>query len=524
MSDPYLLLAECEREQLHRLQAIQPWGCLLGGQPGSPIIRFASANLAEWTGWAPESVLGRSIAELLPGLMPCDESSPLAETAESWTQGGADKRFYADLLTGPRGTLDALMSCSGETWLIEFEACLSADQRIAAYRPVPHRLYRMPYTDDDWAGHCQYLADEIRAALGFERVMIYRFREDGCGEVITESLESGLPPYLGLRYPASDIPQIARKLYQLNSHRQIPDIHAASVPILSLEAGEVADLSLSDLRAVSPVHLEYLNNMGVTASISFSILIKDELWGLVACHHSQPRYLPLPVRLRCADIAQVFALAVVGYQSTRRLLDLSESDQEIMTLLSALRFVDAQNGSDLLVFHDIGQAQLNEPALGQALLSLVRATGAALIDDSMIVTFGQTPDAADIRALIDWIKAEAKEPIFATDRLPQLFPDALAFAQQASGMLAIRVYHEHGDRWFVWWRPEQPQTVCWAGDPRKSTLFDEQRQVLSPRSSFERWIETSARQSEPWSDADLLRAKKFRRLVLHDVNAKILGR
>jgi Bacteriophytochrome (light-regulated signal transduction histidine kinase) len=173
-----------------------------------------------------------------------------------------------------------------------------------------------------------------------------------------------------------------------------------------------------------------------------------------------------------------------------------------------------------------GQTHPIDQTLGQTLLSLERATGAALVDDLAIVTFGQTPEPSDIRALVDWLRETMPDPIFATDRLSSLFPDALQYAEQASGLLVVRIEgdRETGDRWFLWWRPEQPQTVQWAGDPRKGALFDEQRQVLSPRSSFERWIETTARQSEPWTEADRLRAKKFRSLVLHEINAHLLGR
>ncbi|QGU32483.1 GAF domain-containing protein [Thermochromatium tepidum] len=516
--------AECEREQLHHVQSIQPWGCLLGGRTGEAIVRFASANLADWTNWTPDSALGRALTDLLPGFPPKTELADIAEAPDAWMRASSRKHFYPGLLAGPVGTLDGLLSCNEHNWLLELEVALPANQHNEAYRPVPHRLYRMPYSERDWENHCQYLADEMRAATGFERVMIYRFRDDGCGEVISESLTEGLLPYLGLRYPASDIPQIARHLYRLNSHRQIPDIHTTDVPILSLDPGALADLSLSDLRAVSPVHLEYLRNMGVTASLSFSVPIAGELWGLIACHHSEPRHLPLPVRLRCAEMAQVFALAIAGYQSAQRLMELNESDQEILALRSALWLSEGER--DLGVEIKDGQTHPIDQTLGQTLLSLERATGAALVDDLAIVTFGQTPEPSDIRALVDWLRETMPDPIFATDRLSSLFPDALQYAEQASGLLVVRIEgdRETGDRWFLWWRPEQPQTVQWAGDPRKGALFDEQRQVLSPRSSFERWIETTARQSEPWTEADRLRAKKFRSLVLHEINAHLLGR
>lgn len=507
-------LTECEREQLHHAQAIQPNGALLGGMPGDSRLRFASVNLADWIGYPAEAALGRSLVELLPDFPP-----PTDIPADAWMHPSTGKRLYPNLCSGPRGSLDGLLSCNGRNWLLELETALPASQQREVCRPVTHRLYRMPYTETDWTGYCQYLADELRVASGFERVMIYRFRDDGCGEVISESLIDGLAPYLGLRYPASDIPQIARQIYLSNRHRQIADIAAVPVPILA-DQGVLADLTLSDLRAVSPVHLDYLKNMGVTASLSFSLVLKERLWGLIACHHRLPRALPLPVRERCADLAQVFTLAISGYQSTRSLLDIGQSDDAIA------RLIDALHQTDIRRRRGMGHAEDTDPMLGEALLAMVGATGAALVEDRSIVSFGITPDRAAIRAQVDWLQRQVSDPIFATHALSLVFPPAAACADRASGLLAVRVgrFAETNERAFLWWRPEQPQSVYWAGDPRKTNLFDPQRQILSPRSSFERWIETSSSHSEPWSNTDLLCARKFRSLVLHDIYAEILRR
>lgn len=506
-------LPECEREQLQRAQAIQPFGALLGGEVGDPRVCFASANIADWLGLTPEAVMGRPLTELLTDFPPPPtELAEITAAPDAWMHPALDKRHYRNLVAGPRGSLDGLLSCNQQNWLLEFEPALPASLQHAAYQPVPHRLYRMPCTEGDWVRHCQYLADEMRVTSGCERVMIYRFRDDGCGEVITESLADGLRPYLGLRYPASDIPQIARTLYLDNRHRQIPDIAAPPVPIVSTGAA-LADLSLSDLRAVSPVHLEYLRNMGVTASLSFSLVIKGQLWGLVACHHGEPRPLPLAVRERCADMTQVFTLAISGYQSARAVLEVRESDQDISRLLESLREAGARRGASSAL-----------RTAGEALLSLVHATGAALIDGERIAICGQTPERAAIQAQFEWLRANVSEQVFATDALGTLLPSAAAWAGCASGLLAVRVsrFEDGSERGFLWWRPEQPQNVHWAGDPRKSALFDEQRRRLTPRSSFERWIETTSGHSEPWSNLDLLRAKKFRNMILQDINADLL--
>jgi len=517
MSEPITpgFLEECEREQLHRIQSIQPYGALLGGVAGDSRIRLASANLAEWIGREAEALLGAPLNDLLAGFPPVLDTADIGALPDAWTHPG-EKRLYPGLIEGPRGTLDGLLARGPSHWLLELEPALSAAEQHEAYRPVPHQLYRMPYSEGDWQRQCQYLCDAMREASGFERVMLYRFRDDDCGEVISESLVSGLEPYLGLRYPASDIPQIARQLYLANRHRQIPDIQARPVPILGEDA-EVADLSLSDLRAVSPVHLEYLANMGVTASLSFSLVVGGRLWGLIACHHRAARHLPLPVRERCAEMAQVFTMTITGFQSTRRLLEVGESDIEIARLVETLRRIDSGLPYDSPI--DAGETRF-----GEALLALVRASGAALVEGESLVTFGRVPEEAAIRAQLAWLRERVDEPVFATDGLAQLLPAAGACAERASGLLAVRIsdYAGGSERAFLWWRPEQPQTVVWAGDPRKTAEFDDQRQRLSPRASFARWVETTTGHSEPWSDSDLLRARKFRNLVLRDINAALL--
>ncbi|RNE94264.1 GAF domain-containing protein [Marichromatium sp. AB32] len=508
-------IAECEREQLQRAQSIQPCGALLGGRPGDARIRFASANLAHWLGEEAQAVLGRLLTSLLPDFPPPSVPGTEEGGDDAWLRPSSDKRFYPDLCIGPRGALDALLSCSAETWLLEFEPALAPAERHAAYRPVPHQLYRMPYSAEDWSRQCQFLVDTLRHITGFSRVLLYRFRDDDCGEVVAESLREGLDPYLGLRYPASDIPQIARRLYLLNPHRQIPDIAAAPVPLLADPEGTLADLTLSELRAVSPVHLTYLRNMGVSASLSFSLVVSGRLWGLIACHHDQPAQLAPALRARCAEMARAFTLAIYGYQSTRRLMDVSESDREIAALVERL----GSGGNIESV------ATAGEGSLAGQLLALVGASGAALIDGERCTTFGQTPPCAALLALCRWLEASETPTVFATAALAEHYPPAREWRDRGSGLLAVRVERAgvSVSRTFLWWRPEQPQEVHWAGDPRKDALVRSGDGELSPRASFARWVEVTSGQAEPWGERELLRAKRFRGLILHAINADLLG-
>ncbi len=510
---------ECEREQLHLTRFIQPFGLLLAGTAGDARIRHVSANAAEWLGRQPHALLGQPLMDLLPGFPPGAETTP---KARGWMYPSPDKQLFAALVSAPAGLLDGWLSCNENNWLLELEPALPESQRLAAYRPIPHRLFRMPSSESEWTRYGQFLTDNLRDATCFERVMVYRFRDDESGEVIAESLEPGLEPYLGLRYPASDIPRIARELYLANSHRQIPDRQAEPVAILSeakpsADGSPSLDLSLSDLRAASPVHLEYLKNMGVTASLSFSIVVGERLWGLVACHHHQPLNLPLPLRERCVAMCQAFSLAISGYQGARRVQELSASEEDITQLHEAMRQAEEDYAR--------GYETTTTPALGNLLLELVAASGAALLDGNSLTSFGETPSPAAIRDQVEWLMAQSCEPIFATDHLPELFPPARSYAQRASGLLSVRVKHfgNVGERLFLWWRPEQPQTVTWAGDPRKSALSDQGQQRLSPRASFEHWVETMTGCSEPWSTSDMLRARKFRSLLLRDINADLLS-
>jgi light-regulated signal transduction histidine kinase (bacteriophytochrome) len=509
---------ECEREALHLTPFIQPFGLLLAGKAGDARIRHVSANAADWLGRSAHALLGIPLPVALPEFLTAFlQSASEPPAAEHWMYPSAEKQLLPALCHGPKCSLDGLLSRSEHHWLLELEPALLDSQRLNAYRPIPHRLFRMPGSESEWGHYCRFLADTLREVTGFERVMIYRFRDDESGEVISESLIDGIEPYLGLRYPASDIPRIARELYLANSHRQIPDRSAAPVPILSENGPNETplDLTKSDLRAVSPVHLEYLKNMGVTASLSFSIVVGERLWGLIACHHREPRDLPLPIRERCVAMCQAFSLAISGFQGARRLLELSESEEDITRLHNALREADQQ----------AARGEAAAPDLGERLLQLVNASGAALVDGDYLIRFGRTPREESIRAQVQWLLKEAREAIFVTDHLPELFPPATEEQSACSGLLAVRVTHfgEQGERWFLWWRPEQPQTVTWAGDPRKSALSDQGQIMLSPRSSFARWVETTSGHSEPWSNSDLLRARKFRSLLLRDINADLLS-
>ena len=485
------LIQGCESERLHEIGSIQPTGVLLAGALGGSVIRAVSANAQQFLDEEPRHFLDRSMADVLPGL------------SLQITGSAGDKHYLTGLFDGPAGPLDGVLSLGDASWLLELEP--AADEGgFATVNTSLGSLLTQPRSADAWQDYMQRAVNLFRELTGFDRVMLYRFLDDGSGEVTAEAGSGAYGSYLGLRFPASDLPQIARNLYAKNPHRLIADVEAEAVPIMAIDKGSTPDLTYSDLRAVSPVHIQYLKNMEVAASLSFSIKGGGKLWGLFACHHRSPRYLDYGIRSRCAEVANAFALGMMAYGSNLRLAYINSVDQDIERAVAAIQaFEDGDGGRG---------------DLGRAVLELVDADGAALIDQHGVHCFGTCPSSAFIEDVDRWILGEVKDEIFATDCLADHLAAGVAHARLASGVLALQsggsLELQHGNLRLYWFRGEVPQTVKWAGDPRKAVDQSAGRQRLSPRHSFGLYLEETRYRSAPWSEMDLMTAKKSRSLLL----------
>jgi light-regulated signal transduction histidine kinase (bacteriophytochrome) len=283
-------LTSCDREPIHLLGAIQPIGFLLSVSTDWRVHRV-SANIGPFLGLPPDEVIGHPVNEVLAADLLHDIRGRLQTVAGT----GIVERLFAQRLKPDGPLFDVAVHISGRETVLEFERSMG---RLPAPLSVLRSMLARVERQTDFRSIHREAARQIRALTGFDRVMVYRFADDGTGEVVAESAVSDLPPFLGLRYPASDIPVQARALYRRNYLRIISDVNAAPVPILpsTVPEGDELDLSMSGLRSVSPIHLEYLRNMGVRASMSISILQRGELWGLIACHHREPIRLDLEIR------------------------------------------------------------------------------------------------------------------------------------------------------------------------------------------------------------------------------------
>ena len=329
---------------------------------------------------------------------------------------------------------------------------------------------------------CQQAAAAFRALTRFDRVMVYRFREDGTGVVVAEDAGAGMPSFLHQHFPASDIPKQARELYLRNRIRVIPD-RSYQAAMLRPAWTEAAPLDMTDaaLRSVSPVHLLYLSNMDVQASASISIARNGVLWGLIACHHHTRRALSYDIRAACRSLAGSMGRQIKAkedMQGYRQGLRLRGSEDDIIGVLQRSQGFDEALSERLF---DIGM--------------MMTADGVALLRGETLLTSGSCPTDAQIRSLVIWLRAQRREKVFATDHLSAHYPPAHAFTRCGSGLLAMTIVGD--EPWMLLcFRLEQTQTVTWAGNPDKAQPGG--GEDLTPRASFAAWEETVRGRSQPW--------------------------
>ena len=383
-------------------------------------------------------------------------------------------------------------------WLVEFELAGQAPEAEAPIYQLTRSLLPRLQATASVSALATLAVEEMKRLTGFGRCLLYRFSATGNGEVLAEDIDPGYESYAGHFFPAADIPAQARALYVANHFRLIPDAGYTPVPIVPASASRPAvpdDLGQAQLRSVSPIHLEYMRNMGTLASMSVSIVIDGRLWGLISCHHQSPRNLPVAVRRAAEHLGELLALQI-------RSSELAGSAAKSLALRKCtLDLVAHLSESDATL-----QQLVGEPAL---LLGLARAQGAAVLRDDRLWTTGDVPSDADIRALGEWI-AGMGVTIYHDDAVASHF-DAGGAGVHAAGVLAISIsqFHQH---LILWFRPERVQSITWAGDPRKAAPSPDGR--IHPRASFSSWIEEVRGRSLPWSEEEIGAAGELRQALI----------
>lgn len=483
-------LTNCDREPIHMPGSIQPHGCLLACDYAARTVLFRSDNAGAMLGLSGDC-LGKSLSEVIGGQTAHTLLNALAV---------AGSRPHPAVVFGVEvngRNHDATIHRHDKRTIIEFEAAaLRPGQVISLSRTVIERL-RATRTVGQLVEQAAFL---MQAQLGYDRVMVYQLGEDGAGKVISEAKTDQLESFRGQYFPAGDIPRQARALYLLNPIRVIGDVAFTPVPVRALEnrSGPL-DLSHSHLRSVSPIHCEYLANMGVSASMSVSIIIDGALWGLVACHHYSPKVLSMAERATAELVGEVLAmhLDALGRQQAR------DAELAARAALDDL-VVDASRTKDA------GLAlQTRLPQLG----GLIAADGAAMWLDGVWTATGEAPTRDQAGPLLALASERADGQVFQTAQLARLLPDAPDLTAIAAGLMIVPLSRRPRDFLF-YFRKEAEQTLDWAGDPNKTYETGRFGDRLTPRKSFAIWKETVRHTSQPWTEADRRFADALRMAVV----------
>jgi light-regulated signal transduction histidine kinase (bacteriophytochrome) len=486
-------LLRCEQEPIHTPGAIQNAGVLVLCDADFSRVTHISGNAREHFKVDAEELLGQSVTWLGRPLVH-DVRGQLA------TMTPYKRREYLGVYETQHGLFYASLHMTPEHPVLELEPATHMSSHLSPLLRVRSMLGRLQESQDIQALF-EAAVRVLRAATNCERVMAYRFLPSGDGEVFAEARRKKLPPYLGLRYPASDIPQRARDLYLKAPMRIIYDTRVEPVPLLSLpEYSARLDMSLCYLRAVSPVHIQYLKNMGVRGTMSLPIIIDGKLWGLFSCHNTSYRMLLLPdTRATCEMFGEMFSLILRQYLDQEQ-LQAKGRVQQARLILEKKNVLQ-----DLDRFLEEIQPVLHELLPGQ---------GMALRKGDQWHVRGVCPPTEALKALEEIAPGGG---VTSQEELSQQHPEQ--DWGRIAGLLRLHIMQDP-DVDLFFFREHLEQQLRWGGDPRKNIVHDQDGPRLEPRGSFQEYIELVRGRCEPWTSQEILIAKEIRTLLLEQMARK----
>lgn len=496
--------AFCGSIPLHLVNLIQPHGVLVALDKANLTVIQVSENLEQFLSLPVPEILGQSIAAFLPTEQLFSELQ--AKIKNPSTQG---KIPFTLPLKGATQEVKflAVLHHHAEYLLLELEENrqpAGQDTFLAMYQQIKHitTLFRQANSTHEIA---QMVVEELKKLTGFDRVLAYQFDPQWNGVVIGQSREEGMDDYLGLRFPASDVPKQARDLYFSTSYRLIPARDYQPVrllPVINPLTQRFTDLSDCSLRSVAAVHLEYLTNLKVQASMSLPLIIDNQLWGLISCHHRLPLNPSYEVR---SAMELLCSIASVQLAAKER-----EKNMELRTQLKSLH---AQLVEQLYNASTFTEGLVTGSKL---LLKLFDLTGAAVLFEGGVWTNGEVPSGQELKELVYWLKRNQTDQVFATDSLPSQYMRAKDYSTLASGLLVLPINAEQGE-YILGFRPEVLQTVSWGGNPDQAIQMEPDGKTYHPRNSFAIYQETVKNSSLPWRHEEIEAAQVLRSAVLEKI-------
>ena len=491
-----ITLTNCDREPIHIPGLIQPYGFMLCLDEHTKRVVQVSANTETLLGIAPDELLGAGLDALL-------SPAKLAEVEAIWPTLTEAARLVGAQLDGVAGRPFYKLVLHRYDHLLWVEGEAVADNSVSGFDlPTLNLTLGRLLTANTTLEMCQVAVEQVRDLIGYDRVALYRFDDDGSGYVMAETVRPDLPPWLGMHYPATDIPQQARAMYLKNWLRFIPNATYVPVPLLpgiNLSTGHPPDMTYAALRSVSPIHLQSLHNKGTEATITISLIQDNRLWGMITCHHQTPRLVSYELR----DLCQFLAKAMSALLNTKEQHDELEYRQRIRRVQNQLSVqMNAQKNFIEGLYRQ-----------STTLLDVIDCGGVAICLEDEIICLGQTPTKYHISNLVAWLRNRPRQEIFATRSYATLNPVGLNMRTTASGILAATLSQAQGE-YLLWFRPELMQTVTWAGRNEKVQTTVDGQIFLSPRQSYEAWKQTVEHTATPWRPLEIEAAQEIRRHVM----------
>jgi two-component system, chemotaxis family, sensor kinase Cph1 len=492
----------CGSIPLHLVNLIQPHGLLLVLDKMDFRIIQVSQNVAAWFGVAPEDLLEQPLSAFIPAAEFTDLLDKFGHTQNQ------EKIPFSFAFTVQQQTLPvtALVHPKEAYILIELEESKEGKEKsfVGLYQQIKY-LTSLLKQAPDLGGLAGLMAREIKSLTGFDRVLVYQFDPQWNGIVIGEARQEDMDEYLHLRFPASDVPKQARDLYFRNPYRLIPTRSyepVGMVPVINPLSQGFTDLSDCNLRSVAKVHLEYLANMNVMASMSLPIIIEDRLWGLISCHHRSPKNPGYEMRSALELLAGIFSA-----QASAR------EKEDALHLRMQLQGVYARLLEQIYNRESLAEGLLSG---NTSLLDLFQLTGAALLFEGGVWTSGQTPTHQELRELTYWLRRHQADRVFSTNALPQHYALSQDYKAIGSGLIAIAINPEQGD-YLLGFRPEVLQTIEWGGNPNQAIQLEPDGRTYHPRNSFATYQETVRNTSLPWAAEEMETAAALRSTMLEKI-------
>jgi two-component system, chemotaxis family, sensor kinase Cph1 len=487
----------CGSLPLNIINMIQPHGALIVLDKANLQIVQVSENVEELLSLTPAQAIDTPLSQHIGAVQYQEFSKKISD--------GLPPKMPFHFSFNKKEDADYLALVHDKSNYIILELERATEKTNASFIDVYQQL-KISLASIDRANTLQEVCDnaigELKRISGFDKVMIYQFDEDWNGTTIAEVMEPGITPYLGLRFPASDIPKQARDLYLKNPYRLIPTREYTPVrlyPVINPVTGAFIDLSDCNLRSVPPVHLEYLKNMEVMASMSTRIIKDDRLWGLISCHHRTAKYLDYEMCTMFELLSGVISSKISAIQN-REDFDFNIKLNEIQSGL-VKQVVESKN---------LSEGMFNNKF---SILDLLNVGGAALVNTKHIKTTGEVPSSEQIQDIVYWLQHNQPQNVYHVNNLPDVYENAESFSNVASGMIVLPIDAAKGE-YIIGFRPEVVQEVNWGGNPNEAINFEKDNVTYHPRNSFKLWQQVVRNTSAPWREGEIAAAEGFMNFIV----------